>query len=164
MLLLSSLLTAAAAFAEQSCKLSPACLTGVASTIGYFQNNPAGRAHLQCSQIWAKAVSSNSGPRSVHHRCPASAGVGGPVAFLSPVWRECAAAVISAGKTLNVSVCAYQPRLIELHSLHSDMAVLQSGRPCFTGIGGESIQLCSLWGYILLAGVCHRRRRCFCCC
>ena len=102
-LLLSS---AAAAGQQQTCTLAPACLTSVASTIGYFEDSSSGKAqHLPCSQIWSEAISSNSGPRSIHHRCPASAGVGGAVAWVSSTWRACAAAAVAAGRPLNMSVC-----------------------------------------------------------
>ena len=134
--LLSLLAAAAGLEGTPGCALDPACLTGVASTIGYFEQNPGGRAqHLTCSQIWSAAVASNCGPRSIHHRCPASAGAGGAVAWLSPEWRACSAAVVAAGRPMNASVCEYAPLFLEPHSLHSDMAVLQAGRPCFTGVG-----------------------------
>lgn len=111
------------------CSLANACLAGVASTIGYFEDNPSGRAQrLSCAQMWSEAVASNSGERSIHHRCPASAGADGAVAWLSQAWQACAADVIAAGSALNVSVCAYEPRFLHLHSLHSDMAVLQVRR------------------------------------
>jgi len=122
----------------EGCGLDAACVAGVASTIGYFENNPHGVAqHLSCAQMWSEAVASNSGASSIHHRCPASAGVGGAVAWLRPSWRACAAAVTAAGGALNVSVCEYKPAFMKPHSLHSDLAVLQSGKPCFTGLGGE---------------------------
>ena len=74
-------------------------------------------------------------PGSIHHNCPQSEGAGGAVAWLSATWQRCAAGVIAAGKGLNVTVCPLKPQFLQPHSLHSDDAVLQAGKPCFTGMG-----------------------------
>lgn len=131
----------AAAVAGASCSLDAACLAGVASTIGYFENNPHAPKDMPCSEMWSEAVSSNCGPGSIHHNCPASAGADGKLAWLLPTWQRCAAGVIAAGKQLNVTVCPPNPQFLQPHSLHSDDAVLQSGKPCFTGMGvpGDAI-------------------------
>jgi hypothetical protein len=107
----------------------------VASTIGYFESNLHAPKDMPCSEMWSEAVSSNCGPSSIHHRCPASASAGGAVAWLLPTWQRCAGGVIAAGKQLNVTVCPPEPRFLQPHSLHSDLAVLQAGKPCFTGMG-----------------------------
>ena len=88
MLLYVATTAAAAAFAvvvgEPACSLDATCLTGVASTIGYFENNPHAPKDMPCSEMWSEAVSSNCGPGSIHHNCPASAGADGKLAWLLP--------------------------------------------------------------------------------
>ena len=135
MLLAAAVAAAAPAASPSGCSLDSTCLTGVASTIGYFENNPHAPKSMSCSEMWSEAVSSNCGPSSIHHRCPASAGANGTLAWLLPTWQRCAAGVIAAGKQLNVTVCPFKPQFLQPHSLHSDEAVLQSGKPCFTGMG-----------------------------
>lgn len=128
-----------------TCTLSPKCLIGVASTLGFFQTHPQGGAQgWTCTQKWSESVTSNSGPSSIHHRCPESAGIGGAVAYLEPVWQQCLGAVIDAGKKLNATLqlCGRPSKqFMRPHSLHSDLAVVQHGTPCFTGIGapGDTI-------------------------
>ena len=47
-------------------------MAGVASTIAWFLNH----SNSKCNDIWRNSVDSNAGPKSKHHRCPASAGTG----------------------------------------------------------------------------------------
>ena len=127
---------AAPGAARAACPLDAACLAGVASTVSYFENSPHAPKGLPCSQMWSAAVSSNCGPGSIHHSCPASAGAGGAVAWLSPTWQGCVGAVTKAGEErFNATICQPSPRFLRPHSLHSDLAVLQAGKPCFTGMG-----------------------------
>ena len=99
-----------------------------------FETNPYGvRQRLTCEQQWATAISTNAGPNSTHHRCPLSVAAGGGAAWQQPLWQGCADAVIAAGAARNATLC--RPSLLQPHSLHSDLAVLQHGTPCFVGRG-----------------------------
>ena len=101
---MATMLLAAAAAAAPPCSLDAACLVGVASTIGYFENDPHAPKGMPCSSMWSESVSTNCGPGSIHHSCPASAGAGGAVAWLLPAWQQCTDDVIAAGKELNVTL------------------------------------------------------------
>lgn len=116
------------------CAFSSACVLGVASTVGYFETNRNGiKQKLTCNQQWSTAISSNADPKSVHHQCPLSAATGGASAWQQPQWQACIDDVVAAGVQLNTSLC--RPSVLVPHSLHSDLAVLQQGKPCFTGRG-----------------------------
>ena len=63
MLLAAAVAAAAPAASPSGCSLDSTCLTGVASTIGYFENNPHAPKSMSCSEMWSEAVSSNCGPQ-----------------------------------------------------------------------------------------------------
>jgi hypothetical protein len=92
--------------AAVDCSLPQACVAGVASTVGWLTTH---QASYSCGEIWEQAIKQNCGPKSVHHRCPASAATG---SFLSPAWKECApTARAIAHEQTNATICAPPARL-----------------------------------------------------
>lgn len=83
-----------------SCNLTQNCISGVASTIGWFLTH--GKSVTECGEVWNLAIIANEGPTSKHHRCPVDyAGS----TFDDATYAPCKDEIIVAGKVLEMMTC-----------------------------------------------------------
>ena len=86
------------------CKLPSDCVSGVASTLGWFLAPPksSGQKPTTCANAWELAVKGNAGPTSAHHRCPAYAGTNFK---RNPFYGNCEKEIIAAAVKLGGAHC-----------------------------------------------------------